>query len=117
MSYMFSGCSGLTSIDLSPLDTSKVTNMSYMFYACTGLTSIDLSPLDTSKVTNMSYMFYACTGLTTVKLGNEANSSAKVTSIFNDITTTGTMYYPSEYADSYANIIAAIPSTWTAEAY
>ncbi len=47
----------MTSIDLSALDTSEVTNMSYMFAGCSSLTSLDLSNFDTSKVTDMSGMF------------------------------------------------------------
>ncbi|MCM1233726.1 MAG: BspA family leucine-rich repeat surface protein, partial [Ruminococcus flavefaciens] len=57
---MFRGCTDLFSVDLSKLDTSKVTDMSYMFY-CTrnrgALVSLDLSHFDTSNVTNMSNMF------------------------------------------------------------
>jgi surface protein len=61
MSDMFRKCTELTSIDLSGLNTSKVTNMSSMFSGCTGLTSITgLSGLNTSSVTNMSWMFYDC---------------------------------------------------------
>ena len=90
MSYMFYGCSGLTSLDVSKWDTSsfnssraafyscsslasldvskwktgKITNMAYMFCGCPSLTSLDVSGWDTSKVANMSYMFYGCSGLT-----------------------------------------------------
>ena len=32
---MLDGCENLESVDLSELDTSKVTNMGYMFYKCT----------------------------------------------------------------------------------
>ena len=60
MSYMFYGCSSLTSIP--ELDISSVTNMSYMFSGCSSLTSIP--ELDTSSVTDMSYMFYGCSSLT-----------------------------------------------------
>ena len=65
---MFYDCSGLTSIDLSNLNTSNVTNMAYMFYHCSGLTSLDLSNFDTSKVTNVKYMFGYCSGLTSLDL-------------------------------------------------
>ena len=41
---MFAGCSGLTSIDLTPLDTTNVTNMSNMFLNCTSLTTITTGP-------------------------------------------------------------------------
>lgn len=68
MSSMFYGCSGLTSLDLTPLDTQKVTSMEGMFYNCSGFTSLDLSALDTQKVTNMSQMFSGCRGLTSLDL-------------------------------------------------
>ena len=66
MSYMFSNCSGLTSLNVSKFDTSNVTSMSFMFYNCSNLTSLDVSKFDTSKVTRMSYMFYYCSNLTSL---------------------------------------------------
>ena len=72
MSYMFSstaldGSGAATKkmkiqrLDVSGLDTSKVTNMSHMFYLCSNsnLTVLNVSGFNTSKVTDMSYMF-AC---------------------------------------------------------
>ena len=70
MSYMFDSCYDLTSLDLSNFDTSSVTNMSYMFYNCSGLTSLDLSNFDTSGVTNMTHMFSYCDDLTSLDLSN-----------------------------------------------
>ncbi len=64
MRYMFSGCSGLTSLDVSGFDTSQVTDMGAMFQNCSGLTSLDVSGFDTSQVTNMNYMFSGCSSLT-----------------------------------------------------
>ena len=69
MSSMFDDCSGLTSLDLTPLDTSNVTNMYQMFHYCSGLTSLDLTPLDTSNVANMYGMFTDCSGLTSITTG------------------------------------------------
>ena len=45
---------------LEHINTSQVTDMSYMFSGCSSLTSLDLSSFDTSKVTDMSYMFSGC---------------------------------------------------------
>ena len=56
-SKAFYKCESLQSVDLSGLDTSKVTDMSSMFSGCSSLASLALSPLDTSNVTDMSYMF------------------------------------------------------------
>ena len=65
---MFYSCKRLTTIDLTPLNTSNVTSMSDMFYGCRGLTSLDLTPLDTSNVTDMSSMFDGCRGLVSLDL-------------------------------------------------
>ena len=67
---MFKGCSGLTSLDLSNWDTSKVTDMTGMFSGCSGLTSLDVSKWNTSQVTSMQSMFNSCNGLTSLDLSN-----------------------------------------------
>ena len=66
MMDMFSGCSSLTSLDVSNFDTSKVTNMHTMFDSCSILTSLDVSNFDTSKVTDMFGMFCNCPAWNTV---------------------------------------------------
>ena len=70
MRSMFSGCSGLTSLDLSSFDTSNVTNMDSMFNRCRSLNSLDLSSFNTSKVTNMESMFSSCSKLISLDLRN-----------------------------------------------
>ena len=60
---LFYGYPYTTMIDISRLNTDKVTNMSQMFYSCSA-TSLDLSTLNTSNVTNMSQMFYSCSATT-----------------------------------------------------
>ena len=69
MSFMFNGCTTLTSLDVSSFDTSNVTNMTSMFSQCP-INSIDVSNFDTSKVTNMSDMFSLCANLTSLTLSN-----------------------------------------------
>ena len=66
MSYMFNYCISLPNLDVSNFDTSKVTDMSGMFNKCRSLTSLDVSNFDTSEVTNMSYMFCECPAWDTV---------------------------------------------------
>jgi len=65
MSYMFDGCSSLSSLpDISKWNTNNVNNMSYMFYKCSSLSTLtDISKLNTKNVTNMSDMFGECTSL------------------------------------------------------
>ena len=76
---MFNGCRGLTNLDVSNFDTSKVTDMRHMFYGCRGLTNLDVSNFDTSNVTDMFGMFWGCSGLTNLDVSNFDTS--KVTSM------------------------------------
>lgn len=92
--YMFYN-TGLASLDLSILDTSKVTNMAGMFqnmsylqelnlenfntknvtnmsemFSRIKVSTLDLSKFDTSKVTTMSSMFYQCSKISALDLSN-----------------------------------------------
>jgi hypothetical protein len=64
-SYMFSGCTGLTSVPA--LQATTLANSCYrgMFSGCTGLTSVPALPATTLADGCYSYMFSGCTGLTT----------------------------------------------------
>ena len=84
MSSMFAYCSGLTSLDLTGLDTSAVTSMASMFDSCSGLTSLNLSGLNTSAVTNMASMFDSCSGLTSLNLsGFDTSAVTNMDYMFN----------------------------------
>ena len=81
MRYMFYGCSKLTSIrGIDNWDTSNVTRMTNMFYYCSKLTSLDVSNWDTSNVTSMQAMFQSCQSLTSLDVSNWDTS--KVTDIY-----------------------------------
>ncbi len=64
--WMFKGCEGLTSLNLSNFNTNNVTNMCCMFNQCSSLTSLNLFNLKTNNVNNMSYMFNECSSLTSL---------------------------------------------------
>ena len=70
MGAMFSGCSALTSLDLSNFNTEKVTNMGFMFYKCSSLESLNLSSFNTSNVEIMISMFYNCSSLESLDLSS-----------------------------------------------
>ena len=70
MGEMFSYCYRLTSLDLSHFNTQNVTAMRNMFYCCYRLTSLDLSHFNTQNVTDMRGMFWACSGLTSLDVKN-----------------------------------------------
>ena len=73
---MFSGCSSLLSLDVSKFDTSNVTDMGAMFQSCSSLTNLDVSSFDTSKVTNMIFMFCNCPAWNTVDQTKFAGANA-----------------------------------------
>ncbi len=73
---MFYDCPKLSSVDLSGLDTSKVTDMSSMFNNCSSLRSLNLSSFDTSRVTDMSYMFDGCSKLSSLNLSSFDTANA-----------------------------------------
>ena len=69
--FWFYKCENLTKIeDIENLNTQNVTDMSYMFYGCDGLTSLDVSKFNTQKVENMHAMFSWCAGLNSLNLSN-----------------------------------------------
>ena len=68
MSLMFSGCSALTTLNLSNFDTQSVTNMTGMFSDCRALTTLDVSNFNTQNVTDMRFMFFNCSAITTLDI-------------------------------------------------
>ena len=70
MKYMFFSCQSLTDLDVSNFNTSNVTSMYSMFNWCSSLTSLNVSNFDTSNVTDMYSMFNSCSNLTSLDLSN-----------------------------------------------
>ncbi|WEV64462.1 BspA family leucine-rich repeat surface protein [Bifidobacterium sp. ESL0732] len=95
-SYLFAYYTAVTSIDLTNLDTSGVTNMSHLFYyehnndnssGDNELTSLNLgNDFDTSNVTNMAYMFVLF-NVANIDLGNKFDTSnvTNMAHMFNDL--------------------------------
>lgn len=69
-SQLLQGCSGLTSVDLTPLaGCTNVTKASNLLFNCSGLTSIDLTPLaGWTNMTKANNLLYNCSGLTSIDL-------------------------------------------------
>ena len=70
MSYMFSGCYELTSLDVTNFNTANVKNMRCMFCDCYELTSLDVTNFNTANVTDMGSMFAGCYKLTSLDVTN-----------------------------------------------
>lgn len=111
--YAFWKCSSLISLDLSCLNMSKVTDMMCMLCRCTNIETFDLSGLDTSSVTNMSYIFSNDTKLTKVIMTGDVSKVTDFTEMFENVTTSGTLYYNDNY--DYSSVIATLPSNWSIE--
>ena len=83
MSYMFSGCTSLESIDISGFDTSNVTNMECMFQGCSNLQSLNLSNFDTSKVTDIGRMFRNCYELESIDVSSfDTRNMTEIADVF-----------------------------------
>ena len=110
MAYMFYGCTGLRSIDLTGFNTSEVTDMNSMFNHCNSLTSLDLSSFNTARVTDMSMMFQTCLNLKTIYVGRGWTTSAVTSSdnMFYDsrriVGGQGTTYNSNHIDKTYAHI-------------
>ena len=61
--YWFKDLSAVTSIDLSGMDASGISDFRYMFSECRNLKSIDFSGFNTEKAENFTGMFYYCRNL------------------------------------------------------
>lgn len=64
---MFYGCTTLTELDLSGLDTSNLTTMSSTFSGCTNLVTLNMENCDLGKITKISNIFSNCSNLTNIK--------------------------------------------------
>jgi surface protein len=80
MGRMFNGCSSLAFLTLgSNFNTTTATDMYAMFDGCSSLTSLDLgSQFNTSSVTDMSAMFHNCSSLTSLDLGDHFDTSSVI---------------------------------------
>ena len=84
LSYMFSKCSSLKSVDFTSFNSSNITNISFMFFKCSHLKVIDLTSFNTSNVTNMISLFHDCSSLKRIDLSKFNTSKVKsMESLFN----------------------------------
>lgn len=85
MYAMFGNNQKLKTLDLSSFDTTNVTNFSRMFQQCYELESVDLSSFDTSKGTDFSRMFYKCNAIKSLSLSNfDTSHTTNMQAMFRD---------------------------------
>lgn len=85
-SSMFEGCRSLATVDLSQMDTSTAKNMSRMFYGASSLTSLDCSSFDTSNVSDMSQMFANTSSVTNLNVSSfDVSNVSTMTGMFENM--------------------------------
>ena len=109
--YWFASLSTLNTITgIKNLKTDNVTDMTEMFSGCTNLTSLDLSRFNTSNVTNMQYMFAGCDSLTTIYVGDGwdvskvTNGDEMFSGCYNLRGGAGTLFNRRQMGVSYAHV-------------
>ena len=70
MAEMFTGCSKLKTLDVSGFNTSSVTLTNSMFYGCEQLEALDVSKWNTDKLEDTGYMFAGCVNLSVIDVSN-----------------------------------------------
>lgn len=82
-SYMFEGCSSLTTINFNNLDFAKIISTDNMFRKCSSLSNIDfMNQWDFSNVTAMDVMFDSCTGLQNITIANTFPKCTNIAAMF-----------------------------------
>lgn len=76
LANMFEGCINLSSVDLTNLDTTGVSNFNSMFKNCKSLANLDVSELNTTSALDMRYMFDGCTKLMSLDLSSISTVNA-----------------------------------------
>jgi len=85
ISFMFSDCKNIISVDFSNFDSSEATDISHMFYQDEQLKSINFTSFNTKNVVNMSYMFLKCSKLEDLDLSSfNVNKVQKMSDMFLD---------------------------------
>jgi len=83
-SSWFRGMKNLTSITgMEYLNTSMTKDFYHMFDGCSSLTSVDLSPINTQQLRNTQCMFWECRNLVTIYVSNDWVTPAGLTGSMN----------------------------------
>lgn len=91
-SYLFYNCTKLSEVNVSKIDTSKVTNYAYMFQGCSSLTRLDEIDWDVSNVSmtgmfqNTSFQWLDLHKMKPSELRNVFNHSNSIKTIIGDHT-------------------------------
>ena len=108
---MFSGCSSLTSLDVSGFKTDNVTSMNSMFYRCSSLTSLDVSGFKTNNVTSMNSMFLGCSSLTSLDVsGFKTDNVTDMGGMFYDCSSLTSLDVSSFKTDKVTNMFSMFRS-------
>ena len=111
MKKMFSGCSSLTSLDLSHFDTRNVEIMIEMFRNCESLTSLDLSNFETQNCESMRGMFSGCKKLTYLDISGFSDYG-ETSGLMTGVPSSGKVRVGRRFDDT---IVKYVPKKWLVE--
>ena len=72
----FKDCIGVTSINLTNVNTNNDINFYFTFYNCNSLTNLNIENMSSIKISNLASCFYNCSSLVTLGELNLNNASA-----------------------------------------
>ena len=110
--YMFNGCTSLTTAPALPATTLADSCYQYMFNGCTSLTTAPELPAETSVLACYNSMFYNCTNLNVVKCSAITGiDSYNTVSWLRYVANSGTFYKASNASWQVGS--GGIPNGWT----
>ena len=114
---MFNGCTVLTDVNLSGLNTSKATEMKSMFQGCTSLEELDVSTISTTSAVYLDSMFKGCTKLRSVTgfRGFSNQGMRTATSMFESCNALESLDLTGFYASAATNLNSMFKECWAME--
>ena len=112
-SYMFQGCTSLTTAPALPATTLEYESYSYMFQNCTSLTTAPELPATTLANNCYQGMFQGCTSLNYIKcLATNVTSTYYTSNWVNNVASSGT-FVKNENTTGWTTGNSGIPTGWT----
>ncbi|MBO4601039.1 MAG: BspA family leucine-rich repeat surface protein [Bacilli bacterium] len=111
MGHMFQNMKGLTTVDLSGINSGSLRELTEFFVNDTSLTTINFGSIDTSGVTMFTNMFSGCSSITSLDLRNIDTSSAQsMDGMFKGCTSLSNLNVSNWHVEKVQNMIGMFQS-------
>ena len=78
LDFMFEGCSSLTKVSFSGLNSPDIKSMIYTFTNCENLQTVDFTSFQTSNVEKMDFLFSGCSNLVNIHGFEDLNTNSLI---------------------------------------